>query len=348
LLLPLLLLGPLGGCKSSSPLPPDDDPAIATVMPSRQLTEDQALTLEFEVMTSPANIPYRVDLLWHYRGRFADPQAERLANRHVLWLTANRPRAAVLATPVAEIPTVPDRTAYEEAKALWTRHVEANPKDAAILGHAGIFFRREEPGRATELLERAAALAPDELTWLVHLAEAYRDAALSAGGDRRELSARLSLQMFERSVARAPSERQRMNLLLRAATLAGKTEDQRDEAVVLAGQAQGLLDKLEAGPDRAAFEHNIHVITGLHRLRHQKLEEAKESLALAEASIRGQSLSLSDLDLSLAAGLLEAGEKDVVLRYLAACETATRSAEATNWSRSIRAGEQPKFDAYLH
>jgi len=347
LLFLMLLL--LTACNTTPPAPVEHDPRLDIVMPSRQLTDPQALTLEFDLMTSPSNIQYRVDLLWHYRSQFGSPDAERTANRHVLWLIENRPRAAVLATPVAEMSMLPDRTAFEAAKATWLKVIEAFPNDAKVLGNAGAFFLSDDTGRAVELLEQANRLEPENPTWARHLAEGYRARALSAKGDQSVVLGRLALGMYERAAELAPSAREKIILLLRAATLATRTTDTTEQAVTLAGRADELLPSLDADADAAAFDHNIHVIIGLGAIRQGRLEFARDnSLSLAAAAVRGQTVSLSDLDMSLVAVLYERGEKDAVLAYLKACETAAKSTEVTRWMQFIRAGEKPDFSAYRH
>src|SRR5688572_20744277 len=99
LLLACLLLLPCS-CTSAPPLPPDD-PALASTVPARPLPAADAATLEARLLPQPNDLQSRIDLLWFYRGRFADPEAERKANGHVLWLIEHHPRAAVLATPAA-------------------------------------------------------------------------------------------------------------------------------------------------------------------------------------------------------------------------------------------------------
>ncbi len=187
--LALLLLLLLPGCDSTADAPPQADPTLGYVVPVRQLEEQTALTMETSLLTTPGDIQARIDLLWYYRGQYGNPFAERGANRQIMWFIANKPRAAVLATPIAELPMVPDRAVYDEAKHIWLKHVDKNPKDPKILGNAGVFLWRDDTAQAVTLLEQAHLMEPDNAAWPQALAtSAPRGRA--AGGSRRSMPPR--------------------------------------------------------------------------------------------------------------------------------------------------------------
>ncbi len=345
----LLLAFLLAGCDSTPSAPPTPDVTLSYVVPSRTFSEGSALTAETELLTAPGQIQTRIDLLWYYRGQFGNPYAERAGDRQVLWFIENKPRAAVLATPIAELSLVPDRSSYDAAKAVWLRHLEGNPKDGRILGNAGVFLWRDDVAKAVPLLEQAHQLEPENADWPQALAEAYRKQAMAAAGPQRQALAKLSLAMYERAADRAASVRQRMILFARAGSIARHIGDQGEAAVAIVGKAVELAQTLEPGPDRALIEHASHVTLGLFYLNINMPDIARDTcLASAARVIEHQFVSLSDLDMTLAKELLARGEKEAVIKYLAACAKATRSSEAMRWIETITSGGTPEFGDYLH
>lgn len=348
---PLLICAVLAltACKST-PLPPAiDDPDLAHVVPSRTFTDATALTTEFQLLSSPHDLKSRVDLLWHYRVKFGDAQAEREANKHILWLITNQPRAAVLATPIAEISTLPNSAAFDSARAMWLGQVEAHPEDSRILGNAGVFLLREDPTRAMPLLDSANKIDPNNTTWLKALAEGYRAQAMATEGQQRQLLAELSVSMYERAADRVRSVRERMAIFSRAATIARHLDDGCTKALSLSGKASALTSAVDSTSDRAVVAHTSAVIAGLCAISSNRIDFARDSsIVAAGETLKNQSVSLTDLDMSLAQALLDRGEKNAVLIYLDLCANATQSSEVRAWIEKINRGEKPDFSGYLH
>ena len=348
---PLLLCAvfALTACKTTPPPPAIDDPDLAHVVPSRSFTDATAMTMEFQLLSSPHDLKSRVDLLWYYRGKFGDMQAEREANKHILWLIANQPRATVLATPIAEISPLPSGAAFDNARALWMGQVEANPEDSRILGNAGVFLLREDPTRAMPLLDSANKIDPNNTTWLKALAEGYRAQAMAREGKQRQLLVELSVSMYERAADRVRSVRERMAIFSRAASIARHLDDGCTKALSLAAKASALTGAIDSASDRAVVAHTSAVIAGLCSISQDRIDFARDSsIVAAGETLKNQSVSLTDLDMSLAQALLDRGEKNAVLVYLDQCAKATQSSEVRAWIEKINRGEKPDFSSYLH
>ncbi len=335
LLIPLLVLF-LSACDTTPPAPAPLEPQLAAVVPVRQFTAAQAMTVEFELLTSPGDIQSRVDLLWHYRGQFGDAAAERDANKHVLWLIEHQPRAAVLATPIAEIPALPDRTAFNEASALWDRQVAERGKDAIILGNAGVFYAPAEPDKAAPLLEKAVAWDPQSPVWIAHLARAYHALALASPADPEHRHARRSVQAFEQAIIKAKSPREKANLTIHLSVVAIDGVD-LPKAQRAAHDLINLSPQLTDASDKAVALHAANIALGRVELINGRDSAAVEKLREAAAAIKGQDVFYSQLDMSLARGLFDKGHKLPVLEYLDVVHHITRSSEVSDWIGEIKA-----------
>jgi len=331
----------LSACDTTPSAPAPLDPQLAAVVPKRQFTADQAMTMEFELLTSPNDIQSRVDLLWHYRSQFGDAAAERDANKHVLWFIANQPRAAVLATPIAEIPSLPDRTAFNEAAALWDKQVNDHGKDAIILGNAGVFFAATAPAKAVPLLEKAVAGDPQSPVWIVHLAKSYHALALASPTDPEHRFARQAVQAFEQAISKAKSPREKANLTIHLSVAAMDAVD-LPKAQRAANDLINFSSQLTDASDKAVALHAASIALGRVELIHGRDDAAVAKLREAAAAIKGQEVFYSQLDMSLARGLLNEGHKLPVMGYLDVVYQITRSSEVGDWLGEIKASMLPK------
>ena len=331
--------------KIGTPTQPAFDP-LAYAVPDRQLDDSNAAKLEAALLSDSDDAKAHIDLLWYYRGKFGDDDARVQANRHLQWLITHHPRAAVHGTPAAEVTPLPSREAYDSFEAQWLKQAQANPDDALIQGHAGVFMARANPPQAAKLLEKAIELDGENPLWSEHLAEVYREqATVAANGARARWAAR-ALALYDVALANTKSELKQRYLLERMATIALMASD-RDAASKHAIALLKLAKEEKPGADRAATIHNAHVVLGRLGLLGDDVKGAADHLAKAGEALNAQNILLSQLDLSLASAMLAQDDKQPAISYLQHVAKATQAPVVTKWITTVEAGDMPDFGPYL-
>jgi tetratricopeptide (TPR) repeat protein len=309
------------------------------------LTDADASTLESHLLRKPTDEQARVDLIWHYRGRFGDSAAQDAADRHVLWLIEHQPAAAVLASPAGQIAAFPDRAAFNRAKELWQRHIDGSA-DPKVLGNAGVFFAGDDVERAASLLDKAQAGDAASLVWPMHLGDVQLDRAAALQGLQRRLAAAAALAAYQRAIRLSQSDAQRLDLLQRAAGAALAAE-LGEESLGYIEQARQLIAAQPDDGDAAAARHNLWVTQGRCALQQRKADEAAACLLKAGQSLGNHRVLLSQVNMALAAELLAAGKRVEVSKYLAACEAAAPGSGVKAWMEAIERGQSPDMAAYV-
>jgi hypothetical protein len=113
--------------------------------------------------------------------RAALPESRNQRAELALWLVEHRPDSEILASPYASFSAgdlSPDR--QQRAAQLWDRATRAHPANARMFGNAANFYRRLDAARHLSYLERAVALAPDDIRNAQALGLLYAGAILSA------------------------------------------------------------------------------------------------------------------------------------------------------------------------
>lgn len=152
-------------------------------------------------------------------------------------------------------------------------------------------------------------------------------------------------------VTTATNEYQRFLYLDRAAKTSlavGRTAEARRFATDMLV----LDDKYSRGdPEKANGDavHDCHLVLGLIALDEGHLEEAKRHLLAAGKSNGSPVLGSFGPNMSLAKELLEKGEQETVLEYLASCRKfwGSGSEKLDAWTKDIQAGRIPEFGANL-
>jgi len=123
---------------------------------------------------------------------------------------------------------------------------------------------------------------------------------------------------------------------------AGKVAD----AQKYAQELLALLPSFRQSQEYGNAAHDAHLTLGRIAVREGRLDEAKKHLM---ESIRTPSARLMDYgpNLSLANDLLEKGERQAVLDYLAACKKFWSFGRLDDWSQQIQGGQVPEFGANL-
>jgi len=111
-------------------------------------------------------------------------------------------------------------------------------------------------------------------------------------------------------------------------------------------ELSALLPAFRQNPGYGQAVHDINLVLGRIAVREGRLEDAKRHLL---ESVRTPGAAQMDYgpNMSLAKDLLEKGERQVVLDYLAACKRFWNYRRLEEWSQQIREGKIPDFGANL-
>jgi Flp pilus assembly protein TadD len=316
--------------------------AQSEAMAGRRLNANQAAELEATVAKNPDDLSARTKLLGYYFTSRPTSEDAKAANRkHVLWIIKNRPAAEIAGTPFCQIDAVSDPDGYHDAKQLWSAATHAQAKNATILGHAAQFVFLHDRALAEDLLKQARQLEPKEPKWSDQLGHLY------AMKDGKE-SATLALAEFETAQSADTDEETkfyRLDYLAKSALAAGEIEK-------ASLYAQQLLKAGEKHPKDWNYGNSIHHgnnVLGQIALKKGNVQEADEFLLKAGQTPGSPQLNSFGPNMTLAKELLEAGEKDTVLRYFALCGKFWKSGtdRLDDWTKEVKAGLVPKFGANL-
>jgi len=223
--------------------------------------------------------------------------------------------------------------------AAWQAQVEAHPDDATVLGNAATLLGYGDEG-ALALYARAEAAAPTDPRWPTAQAWIYR---LDAEGGADATLAAKAYAKFERAAALS-DDAARFDLL---GDLAG--------AAFAAGQPVLAKQYAEKNPAQNAprpttrkpgnLIHEAHVTLGHVALAAGDVATAKAELLEAGKTPGSPQLNSFGPDMTLAAALLERGERDVVVAYFDLCERFWDMGkdELDVWRAQLARGETPRL-----
>ena len=128
----------------------------------RNLSAEEAESLEERLDADPGDIMARPHLIIYYRRAFSDEEARRARHNHVLWLIRNAPQAGVLAEPYGEIDPHFDVHGYVAGRDAWLSHIKREPTNVAFLSHAANFLSvYQDRDLILEYLHQLQSLDPD-------------------------------------------------------------------------------------------------------------------------------------------------------------------------------------------
>ena len=312
--------------------PPNDaDDLIAGFL----LDERQARELEDALRRDPDDVSARTRLLvWHAQAALDSPEHALEASLHVLHLIAHAPQSPVLATPFG-VP--PDEGAAAHAGQLWRAHVEATPRDARVLAHASRFFSQLDRPFAEQLRYRLQLV--DSALW-----EAFPlDYPLQSFEPRdRPTLTELELALEE---AEEPLDRFEALAELIEAAFAEATRASRSLAEEGARELLELVRRAPAQWRTGDAAHLAELVLGHTALDADDVGAAKEHLRAAAEVSATPKLESFGPDISLAARLLERGERAAVLDYLERVRPLWKmgGARLLAWEAELRAGGRPTF-----
>lgn len=348
----VVLLPALGLTQAQAPREPSAAELAALMKEGHSLSPAQAAALVEQLRRDPDDVRARLRLIaYHGRGRGdAGPQGEpydplvlALIERHPRWRVSGE---AFLSRGES----------FEKGVKLWLRLAEANPRDARILGNAGLFLTADvlnvkyrEEGR--KLLLEARRLEPNSPRWpgqLGALAQREVDRVAKAAAVRAQALA--ALRYLEEADRLTPEpERQaapfRCEPLAQTAYQAGENAKARQYAGALLEAVAGQTQSWNYGN----AIHHAHTILGLIDLEENRLEDAKRHLLDSARHKGSPQLNSFGPGMELASELLQRGERKTVLEYLDLCSSFWRSSDGRleKWRTLIRAGGTPD-DGWWH
>jgi hypothetical protein len=322
--------------------------AAASRPPRRsELDPEQRAQLEKHLAERPDDLEAREQLLNHYM-LDRTPEGRAIRARHALWVVENAPESDLAGRPYTSFNKTLEPEPYQQAQALWLRHVEAHAKNPKVLSNAARFFTLGERSRAEQLLGQAAALEPENDRWRQQLGHTFM---LSARGRRNDppdgLKAKQALEQFEAALRLTDNDSGRASLLANAAECAlwagddGKAKDYARQIVDLATAGQGKWDHGNA-------IHEGHRMLGHVALNAGDVAAAKGHLLEAGKTPGSPQLNSFGPELTLARDLLAKGERDAVIEYLQGLPRFWQGREQAieEWVTLIKAGQTPELDRF--
>jgi len=319
-----------------------------------QITAKDAKALEEGLKTNPDNLAARQELIRYYFMEMLtsrEPELEEKREQHVFWLIEHHPESELAGSPEAEILPMDfseSSEGYQHGKQLWLQEAEKHPDDLRVLRNAGQFLSLFDRKIGRELLEKALALDPRDEATSSKLAQSYeQERILASSSEEKAALAQKALSLRERGLEKAEGE-QRFYELGEVATLAleaGETAKAQQYASELLLSAPKFKNDWNYGNAL----HVGNIVLGRIALERGDIAGAKEHLLAAGQTPGSPQLNSFGPNMMLAKGLLEKGEREVVLTYLQSCEKFWKMGgdELKAWTATIKGGGRPDFGANL-
>lgn len=319
---------------------------------ARDLTPEQAASLEKKLEQDPHDLASRTRLLRYYFGSYRFParsvreQMEKAQARHILWLIRNRPEARVLGSPEGTIDLIFDPEGYAEGKNAWLDRLQREPANLKALENAANFFTLTDKDLAYESLQQAQSLDEGNPKWSRELGHMYSLEIIGEDSPERITEfAEKALVQFERAyeLSDGPWRTGLVKDLARMAATANQHGKARE-------YAQALLTHDTADWNSRDHHHHGHLVLGSIALAEDDIEEAKRRLLAAGESMAWLESDAVEPNMSLAGELLKKGEKEVVLEYFSLCSRSWERGrdKLEKWSVLVQAGLEPDFGGNLH
>jgi hypothetical protein len=315
-----------------------------------KLFPDEAEKFEQTVADHPHECALHLLLLGYYfLAATRYETARKLRHPHILWIIENAPQVVSSGGGLPHMDLVHDwdQQAYQQAKQLWLKQVDANKTNVTILANAARFFILQDQELSEQLFKKAQLLEPGNPEWPRLLGHLYNLKSRGHRGESRPAAAIQAFVELEKAFQLEADASKQFGLgpeLAKAAFEAGEFDKARSYATDLLAKAS-LPDFLEHG--RAI--HHGNLVLGRLALKAGDVEKAKEHLLKAGLVSGGTNLSSFGPNMMLAKELLELGERQVVIKYLKQCANFwnTPDHRAEKWIYAVEQGTSPNFGANL-
>jgi hypothetical protein len=227
-----------------------------------------------------------------------------------------------------------DVEANAQIMALWRKSVESRSDQLDVLKNAEKFFFGKDPAEAERLINLISEKEPNNRQWPNELAQLYR--MFGIPGARIDDPAQRAAEAYKRVLA-----------LTRNATSREALAGDMAEAAFKLGDFKGAAELARIhlqGKDYTA-QQRANTILGRVAIRIGDVPGAKQYLLDSSRPEARRDVSLAGPSMVLAKELLEEGETETVLTYLANCLSLWPRGENVLqiWIADIQRGKRPNF-----
>lgn len=309
---------------------------------STELSEEEGAVLEARLLGDPDDVLTRVRLVGFYFLRASAESHHRRAE-HVTWLATHRPDIGLGGFGYIEEARTPE--GHETARQAWIASAERTD-DMRVLANAGTFLGFNRPEEAEPIYRRAVALEPANGKWRSRLAHSLTKRADWADEpEERCRLARAAIEEFQVALTFAREDWVALGIRIDVVNAAVLAEDW----TLVRETAERVLVDNETCTRTFEYGNAIHranIALGRAALASDDVKEAAVSLVRAGKTPGSPQLNSFGPDRELACDLLERGEREAVLTYLADCSRfwSGREALLAGWRAAIERGEPTRLD----
>lgn len=314
------------------------------IMEGSKASEEEISLLEMKLSEKPEDLYLRAKIIGYYFNKsIRDKNLRKKYQENVLWIIKNRPDSKLAGKPQCWLDPYLDGEVYGEGKRLWLENLEKFKENPQVLENAGNFFLIHDKEIAEEIFIKLQKIEPENPVYYEKLGHLYFMEMKRKEGEEKQKIAKKALFHYEKAHSLAEEEKkiymltELANLSLEAGEM-GKAKEYSLE----------LLKRAEEEKGEWFYGNAIHygnIVLGKIALKENKKEEAKKYLIEAGKTPGSPQLNSFGPDFTLAEELLEAGEKEAVLKYLKLCEKFWESGKEKlkDWQVLIKGGRKPDF-----
>ncbi len=306
------------------------------------LSPEESVQLESALKSDSSDIVSRMKLLGYYRGH---PHSPRYAV-HLAWFIDHQAHEEEIVHFAAYVYLRgTNESVYNQLKVHWLKHVEADQSNPAAIFNAADFFILNKDFElaftCVQKLESCSLKASDFFS----MAALYEHLGNLVRKDNRET---FSTELFQKAIAWYEKATVSDDQNWSASTNLVKLLFEVNRFDQLKDTAAQVLKNADENIVPAAWSiHQVNVTLGKVALAEGDSQSAVRHLAASVEIPHDPSLlSLSGPDMTLARALLEKGEKQAVLDFLAECEQFSLRNHAEDllqeWKEAIAEGRTPK------
>jgi hypothetical protein len=312
-----------------------------------ELTQEEVADLEELVRRDRTSTEPRARLAGYYYRYSQEPGVRAKRRALVFWFMREHPTSRFAGSPCLQLIPETDPTGYRQVRSRWLKLAEGT-KDTAILRNVASFFRFPEPRMQRNYLQRAERLEPAEPAWKRLLGVSWGAQAQHARTEKqRRAAAHRALTYYQNAYRLTQGEPFKWYLLshlAETALLAGKMAQASRHARLLLSQAASFPGDWNYG--NALYVGNE--VLGLIAFKRRRLADARKCLLAAGATPGSPQLNSFGPSFKLARLLLEAGERELVLKYIELCSKFWDMGQQklSAWAAEIQSGGLPSLSRY--